>query len=316
MAPLAGETQPDFLARVREAQGGADIPLGTLGDTRPETFNLGETLIGGIEIIGGGINIISEATGKLFTAGIGGLIGLGVGGAAGITGATRAGAAPFDVLTSGIRGAGAGAKVLSEQGFELFERRAAADVGTAAEPLLAATPLPDQPEPPGPIDPFQAPPGSAGAVFRNEMLRLAGTAALGETAAERNSAAQRLRTRLSFLNMGFGGRRAQFDAAVANQVLQFARGNYADIVSDAITRELPWKEWGEGLGQDFETYKDFLEFFGYEDLGNGTWRRLRKATEAEFPVGAFPSSPQQDAFAPFPGFGQQRGFIGLVNWRI
>jgi hypothetical protein len=125
------------------------------------------------------------------------------------------------------------------------------------------------------------------------------------------------------LNSGFGGRRAQFDAAVVNQELQISQGNFADIVSDAVTRELPWERWGQELFEaghidaPFETYQDFLEYYGYEDLGNGMWRKLEPAAESDFPVGTFESSsaPIQQ-FAPFPGFGQNRGALGLVNWRV
>jgi hypothetical protein len=157
--------------------------------------------------------------------------------------------------------------------------------------------------------------GSAGpADIKQQMIDLGVTALNAATDAERAAAELRYQERLRFLNLGLGGPRAMFDAAVVNTQLALVRGRYPDILSDMVARELPWAELG------FSSYQDYLRALGYEDLGNGTWRRLERLTPAGLDV-PFGGRGFAGSLAPGFSFVPPRGepdryWLGLVNWRI
>ncbi|MGH2619449.1 MAG: hypothetical protein ACRDHG_02605 [Anaerolineales bacterium] len=153
--------------------------------------------------------------------------------------------------------------------------------------------------------------GSAGPPdFRTQMTDLAIKAFQGDAASE-----TRLKERLQFVNLGYGGSQARHDAAVVNLSLQLARGNYPDIVSDMNVRELPWQQLG------FASYQEYLRYLGYQDLGNGTWRRLAPTTGADLGIPAGPGGGDAErgtSGSLAPG-ASTRGFgtlFDLTNWRI
>lgn len=145
------------------------------------------------------------------------------------------------------------------------------------------------------------------------MVGLAVQSLQGATETERGAALERFQERLRFVNLGFGGAQAQFDAAVTNAALSLAKGNFPDFMTDAIGRELPWRELG------YSSYQEYLQALGYEDLGNGVWRKLAAATRAGLGIPNFAGAGGRGAAgSQAPGgarFGS-RPFIGLVNWRV
>lgn len=149
--------------------------------------------------------------------------------------------------------------------------------------------------------------------FEEEMVGLAVQSLQGATETERGAALERFQERLRFVNLGFGGAQAQFDAAVTNAALSLAKGNFPDFMTDAIGRELPWRELG------YSSYQEYLQALGYEDLGNGVWRKLAAATRAGLGIPNFAGAGGRGAAgSQAPGgarFGS-RPFIGLVNWRV
>ena len=149
--------------------------------------------------------------------------------------------------------------------------------------------------------------------FSDHMTDLATKALGGDEASE-----FRFQERLRFVNLGFGGSQATHSAAVVNLALNLSRGNFPDIISDSTVRELPWQDLG------FNAYQEYLEWLGYEDLGNGKWRLLTVAEREDLGLGPAGggSAGESDSRgtgssrAPGDAVSGRGSFVGLTNWRI